>query len=147
MKTALFDNPRKSLSARCGAEPSAEAHFQFIIEEKSSDKHKRLSAGKATVQHNRNSKATRKREVTEVSGTNQNYTNTREQLSPQHTSHPSNTWLVCFLLTQDSEFIQNWRNTPPDSTWSTWTIHALTEAAVVFSQVTLKQLCQNGTGL
>lgn len=30
----------KSLFARCGAEPSAKAHFQFIIEEKSSDKHK-----------------------------------------------------------------------------------------------------------
>lgn len=76
MKTSLslFLGLSKSLFARCGAEPFAEAHFQFIIEEKSSDKHKRLSAGKATAQHNRNSKAMRKREVTEVSGTNQNYT-------------------------------------------------------------------------
>lgn len=69
----LFLELAKSLFARFGAEPSAEAHFQFIIEEKSSDKHKRLSAGKATVQHNRNSKA-RKQEATKASGTNQNYT-------------------------------------------------------------------------
>lgn len=67
-------------------------------------------------------------------------------LAPQHVLHSSNAWLVCFLLTHDSEFIQNWRNTQSDSAWSTWTIHALTDAAVVFSQVTLKQLCQNGTG-
>lgn len=72
---SLFLDLSKSLLARCGAEPSAKADFQFIIEEKSRDKHKRLSAGKATVQHNRNSKAMRKQEVTEVSGTNQNYTN------------------------------------------------------------------------
>lgn len=71
---SLFLELAKSLFARFGAEPSAEAHFQFIIEEKSSDKHKRLSAGKATVQHNRNSKAMRKQEATEASGTNQNYT-------------------------------------------------------------------------
>lgn len=60
--------------AQFGAEPSAKAHFQFIIDKKRSEKHERLSAGKATVQHNRNSKAMRKQEVTEVSGTNQNYT-------------------------------------------------------------------------
>lgn len=52
---SLFLKLSKSLLIRCGAEPSAKAHFQFTIEEKSCDKHKRLSAGKATVQHNRNS--------------------------------------------------------------------------------------------
>lgn len=92
LSLSLFLDLSKSLFARCGAEPSAKAHFQFIIEEKGSDKHKRLSAGKDTVQHKWNSKAMRKQEVMEVSGTNQNYTKTQESsFAPQHILHSSNT--------------------------------------------------------
>jgi len=51
--------------ARFDAAPSIRAHFQFIIEE-ISDKHNRPSAGKAIVQHKRNSKGRRKQEETKV---------------------------------------------------------------------------------
>lgn len=62
---SLFIEFWKSLFATLDAAPSIIAHFQFIIE-KISDKHKRPSAGKAIVQHNRNSKGTRKQEETKV---------------------------------------------------------------------------------